>query len=1731
LLPPGDKKPFFKLETGGPTSSITSLAFDSKGNTLYVGGFDKVVRRWTVNAQGRFVLDRAAYRVPIGPGNSGAINAIALSDDDALLAVGGSGPYFGEMSEHEGKGVEYAAKIALNDRMRRDRGVIHVFDTRTQATIAVLRGHVGPVLSLTFAPSYPGKPPLLVSAGGEWDETTEKFIGKIRVWDVSRKAELAVLAPGLPNSVLNPLLQKPGLTAWHTGQQMTALRVAIAWEDGRLRVWDVDRAVADSWEEKESGKNNCTAHYLVDRSQLLTSRMLTNSGSLEIWDTPVTAKPQRRTSAVMPPENGIYFFPRTLAPLSSKANGKIDLVAVGLAARSKDGLGRAQLKLVDLDRAELLEETVPLWKEKSFPILASSPKGKYLAVAGDPRHEVLVFAVDDLSKPGAKPIQRIGNSGLTFSGAVFATKEKNQGVILKEGDQKVVLDFTHSNASTDIAGWTEQHQPAGSWAVQVNPGAGPSSIAVRNADESKQVPIGAPITATALLQPAPPLSIPFVAVATFDNNASPELLLFDAASGKRLRRYLGHSGRIRSLAFSGDGRLLVSTSEDETVCIWSLTDLPQSLGQHGTLPFTPDIDKEGKITVRTLTAGDPSATQLEVGSVVTGLVEVNDFRPAKTLRELYEAAYATKPGQTITLRVGGKDVSIAVIQEVDVRSPLFSLFLTRGNDWIGWNPIGAFESSGKQAERHLGWHFNTGQPNAPTRFAAADQFSREYFRKGLLKELVERGELRKVPDPPPLPAPRMTLLIEENDNFPELNAQKQYVVRHGQVQAHVAVFGRPLESLQRLTWQMDDGVEHPIDLKSLLGHELPPIPLELARGAHAFRVRAYASDVGPIPTSAELVVRYQPPPPRVVLKAAGGETVVKDPAFRVEALVHAPEDVKLQLTHRHKNTEITKEAQILKVDAAGTGRIERPIQLQPGSNRIEVIATNANALEGHEDLETAQQVLEITLIEKARPPALAFENFTEEGRQEKLDNRADSLIHVSHSKITISGKIEATENLTEAAWQSSRGAQPENLAGFAPGTANRMAFTEPVDLQPGRQRIRFLARTKTSDQASRELEFFYQPPVPSLVISEPGDGLVLDGEKEVGEVSLEGRLLGPANTQPYRSAVFLNGKESSAKLALDEKSRALSARIAIRPGNNAIEVRLKNEWGSESAARTQVTYLRPPRAVELTAPAETKTPTVDVLARIWSPVPLQNERLRLEVNGTRQAIPALTTEKTGDENIWLLKLKDILLQGGTVPKQNLVRLWVGNSEADCRKPAEATILYKPEQPPPVVEILEPRTNARTTSSSMTLRFLARSTTPLRSLKLVRDGAPAISVDVTKLKPDGSGKFELKAEEALKLATAFNNLRLEAVNDGGHAEASVNVNYVRMPVRLQITEPADGAAFKQSRVTVRGKLLFDEVDERDDPRLSQAENVRVFVNGFLQPPVKLGAARGDAANGWERSFEGTVLLNHAREQENVIKVALANFAEAEGPSSLLNVRCLETEKPQRIHLLVVSPEEKAQENLKKEFSGVLKSFTQDPQHFLPAEDRYLNGDDASLDNVLYQLVYTRHKIDKTRSASPGTDLLMLYYRGTELVTEDDHFFRLKGPALAAEESRYQLRCASLAERFAEIPGAQILLLDVHRQKPKGALADGPGRDMIEKWSDFADIELHSAVMRYAWFGVSDVPGDARLIKALEEAMPKANKLVEVSRLLGDYPALRQMQALRYTPHIHSELGDMVFGSRQ
>ncbi len=138
------------------------MAFSPDGDTLYVGGFDKVVRVWK-RRDGRFELVQTIH-VPIGPGTGGTVNAVAVSDDGKWLGNGRTGTD-ARRDRLPADGRDSGSEPPSPQKSWRTPGAIYVVPIDRPANGKVLRGHrerCVPWPSALQARAW-SEPPLLVS--------------------------------------------------------------------------------------------------------------------------------------------------------------------------------------------------------------------------------------------------------------------------------------------------------------------------------------------------------------------------------------------------------------------------------------------------------------------------------------------------------------------------------------------------------------------------------------------------------------------------------------------------------------------------------------------------------------------------------------------------------------------------------------------------------------------------------------------------------------------------------------------------------------------------------------------------------------------------------------------------------------------------------------------------------------------------------------------------------------------------------------------------------------------------------------------------------------------------------------------------------------------------------------------------------------------------------------------------------------------------------------------------------------------------------------------------------------------------------------------------------------------------------------------------------------------------------------------------------------------------------
>src|SRR5262249_33578695 len=138
----------------------------------------------------------------------------------------------------------------------------------------------------------------------------------------------------------------------------------------------------------------------------------------------------------------------------------------------------------------------------------------------------------------------------------------------------------------------------------------------------------------------------------------------------------------------------------------------------GLMSLLPNVIVKNELVVREVKDDCPLKGKVQDNDVIESLSLKGKELPARSTLRFYEELAFQKPGTEVTVAVRGKgNINVKVGQGTDDSKPLFSMFFVPGEkkqlDWIGWSPIGPYETSHPRIERYIGWHFNTGDPKKP----------------------------------------------------------------------------------------------------------------------------------------------------------------------------------------------------------------------------------------------------------------------------------------------------------------------------------------------------------------------------------------------------------------------------------------------------------------------------------------------------------------------------------------------------------------------------------------------------------------------------------------------------------------------------------------------------------------------------------------------------------------------------------------------------------------------------------------------------------------------------------------------------------------------------------------------------------------------------------------------------------------------------------------------------------
>ncbi len=1689
-LPPPTRTPQLVVRHPGPHAPVTSLAFGPDG-TLYAGGLGKVVYRYTP-AGGGFA-PAEPVRVPLGPGNAGAVNAVAVSPDGKWVAVAGRAPVRGETG-----GVDDGVTVEVRDfppLLKRDHGVVYLFNPADPRGGKVIRGPEAGVRSLAFATPGPAAGPVLVTA--EWDREGQNP-GTVRVFDVTTGKELARRAD-LPAAA-----NQPGLAAW---ADATGLKVAVAWppadkgRPGDLLVWDV---TANADRRFPDGLRN-TALALRTGPDGAARELVSGALVGKSWGLVVRpADPPAAGKTIPLPGNNKdeFFLPLALAPVGDATAALLQILPQ--PART---VGRvAELRLVGADGATKGRMSLKgmAGDNGALPSVAASPDAKWVAVAGFADNRIEVYDAAALARNERADQVLAGAPGGYARVAFLAGNRLWLGAAGEEAPRGgVVFDPAARKAGPADPGTALDapaaappldpiyHEPSATVTVRVG------GRAVKLALRPDEVP-----TALALLPAAPAWDKalgPVVAVAHFHRTAAVSLVtLFDATDGRRLLHLGGPALRVDGLAFSGSRPLLAAVGPDRTVAVWSLKALAAPFAAVEGITL---VERDGKLTVASVAPTSPARAALKANDVIEAVGSAQgEPQAVKTYREFVAAVRALPVGGTARLRVNAAVVAVPVGRGVGHRHPLFEVWVNPvanadgGRDWIGWTPAGPYDANSPAAEARLGWLTATGNPAEPVAFAGADQYRRLYYKTNFLRFLADTADfdsaLRQYTASFPRTPPVLTVRAEgaeERDGVRMLRAKPD---------ALEVRLDDP-DGVLRL----DDAVLRWRDGPAGGWKELPfrdgeaTLPLAAhawARGAHRFEVELRETADLPPAVTAAAAFQYVPAAPVVAARVNGAAV----------ALGAAPVSEKAEIELAADVTAAAGEDVVVTATAGG-----RTIPLPAGKNgrfgpvsvaldkeaktTIRLTARNAGAGE-FAKYEVASTDLTIWHAPPAPRPVprvtLAVASPVDPPSAPGRPFVSDA------AKVRLAATI-AAEGMTKVEWDDGDGTW---VAGELPAAGVAAHdYTFKAGGVPRELKVRVTAGgVARADAVS----------VVWAALPNPGFDPF---PQTVRAAALP--VTGPANPAtgggPFRVSVVVEPADSGVlprSFPVGLEGDKWQSPVELVPGTNRLVLVVKNEWKEARLRGDEVRFVRPPVVAGVAPVAARGADVGDVLAAVVAPAELPPDRLTLDGRDLDARVVGAPVDVFG-VGVWWLRADAVpLAAAGALPKAVRVAAHNADGDGDAIEVAVIPKKVEPPPPPPPAVLVTAGRDATPVAGGATLQtdeptfpLGLRVTSAAKLTEVVvrlpgaapgqPDRVPGVSADQA-----ADGGRVLAAAPAVALREGVNVFEVSASN--GTSSPTVvrfSVSYTPPPVRVVIDEvaelqagntfralarPADGGplAATTGRLRVRGRVVFAAAAEA---ARGAGYEVTLYANDVRHLPVAVGRP---PAGGTELTFDSPLFLN-AKATTVRVEVARRNRADPL-PQQLAGARLtVETSgavTKQRLHVVVVAPEEpegragamarEVVRALNGTFIGSEEGFTNGPfEHKAFARAtlyRPLVGSVNRAD-IVGQLHVVEARV-RQAAAEPGpggyvNDVVILYYQGQDLMGRDGvrrlhttRSLRIDNPATAEGH----------AVRLDELPpttGVRFAVLNVvtaDGKEPPQRVTSGPMllRYAWQSRESFADL---------------------------------------------------------------------------
>ncbi|HEX5272547.1 MAG TPA: hypothetical protein VFW33_18745, partial [Gemmataceae bacterium] len=405
-----------------------------------------------------------------------------------------------------------------------------------------------------------------------------------------------------------------------------------------------------------------------------------------------------------------------------------------------------------------LQETGRLKMTEFANVMAYSPDGKRLAIAGGDNHEVTLWDPAERKPVFALPTpgHTLWQAALSEDGKLLGVRDQRHqdaaprspnhagagdyhvfdfGLDKARRDWSSRKDFRPVEAVESLERWTVRidREHPDRWEAVEPDGTAHELVLERHLYDLPRC--------YTFLKPAAPGKPVRLAVGHYWGVSLYEMNprgRFTDREGRfvRCRVYVGHQGYVTSVAPSADHGLLITASRDMTVNCWSLADWP-SQAEVGVAAVPSDDGK--KLVVTALDAGSPAwQAGLAKGGEFELLASADPDGPrvlgkAAAWQKKLENAGASAEFVALYRRPGEAEAKVTVFTAR--QRPVWRFFPTFApgaggksvpQDWVLWRWQDYYYDASTDGDHYVGWQIS-GDPKDPPLYHPADRFRERFF--------------------------------------------------------------------------------------------------------------------------------------------------------------------------------------------------------------------------------------------------------------------------------------------------------------------------------------------------------------------------------------------------------------------------------------------------------------------------------------------------------------------------------------------------------------------------------------------------------------------------------------------------------------------------------------------------------------------------------------------------------------------------------------------------------------------------------------------------------------------------------------------------------------------------------------------------------------------------------------------------------------------------------------------